>query len=902
MDEICSQHNKIEDNMKYLRLFIILTSFLSMTDMAHAQIGFGKPFFRNFSSIEYKGHNRNFDIECDNEGRVFVANFEGLLVYDGAQWTNFHTPGISRITALHKTPEGTIWFGGNNVLGYVESSDSISLRYLVNDLSDSLSIGEVSRIFNTDKELRFATSEGQLFSVKNNKLHFLGPHTDKRQLIHFNGMEVTDEIKVQDMGFSVIGTTAFGVIAKRFDGTTINILTTEDGLCSNNINAMAYDGKGTIWGASDNGLFAIYQSNIYGHYGESDGLYGQVTSILADRDRLYVGTLQGLFILGENDKFSRVPEIDLACWQIIKNNDGTILAATANGVFSISQSVHQIIPNHTLSLYAEPDGKFLAGTLDGIIQCSLNGSTITTDHIANIVKFRYHKGCVWAVDINNATYYRPESGTHFARGKSKDYSVLFDYTDKDGHIWKTSRNGHGLVSSALSEKQNKWCKPLSDYSIQAMDINQDGIAWIGGNFGLIRMNLNLMNSIDMYSPNIYIRSIKYGTADIHISVAQDKHDPIGKTIYSYRLHDDDEWSYWTTDQMFNFNNIAPGSYQISVRLSDAYGNIATSKPILFEVPIPFFFRWYMLVVYVLFFLFLAYLFFRWRTYRTQLEKERLEEVVKERTRDLKEAQNLLLRQEREATVGKLTKGLIDRILNPMNYINNFSHLSIGLAKDLSENLEDDKENITPDIYEDSVDVIDMLKTNLEKIQQHGLSTTRILKAMEELLKDRSRKLEPANIVTLCDQALEVFSKYNNETITQYSVRIEKNYSQDELISRLSAQNMSRAILSILANSIYAVRKKAEREAAGSYTPTIRISLFGRSSDSPARIGIYDNGIGIEDSIIDKVFDPFFTTKPTAEAPGVGLYFSQQVIQDVGGSISISSVKDSHTEVTITLPK
>ena len=49
------------------------------------------------------------------------------------------------------------------------------------------------------------------------------------------------------------------------------------------------------------------------------------------------------------------------------------------------------------------------------------------------------------------------------------------------------------------------------------------------------------------------------------------------------------------------------------------------------------------------------------------------------------------RKERLASIGQLTKGLVDRILNPLNYINNFANLTSGLAKDLRENLDSQKE-------------------------------------------------------------------------------------------------------------------------------------------------------------------------------------------------------------------
>ena len=120
------------------------------------------------------------------------------------------------------------------------------------------------------------------------------------------------------------------------------------------------------------------------------------------------------------------------------------------------------------------------------------------------------------------------------------------------------------------------------------------------------------------------------------------------------------------------------------------------------------------------------MFIRWRMARLLKEKMRLENIVEERTSQIRQqkdeieeksnslekaleelnaAQYQLLRQERMATVGTLTKGLVDRILNPMNYVNNFSHMSLGLLKDIKENLEDDEEKMTPDNYDDCLDIV-----------------------------------------------------------------------------------------------------------------------------------------------------------------------------------------------------
>ena len=109
--------------------------------------------------------------------------------------------------------------------------------------------------------------------------------------------------------------------------------------------------------------------------------------------------------------------------------------------------------------------------------------------------------------------------------------------------------------------------------------------------------------------------------------------------------------------------------------------------------------------------------------RKQLkQKEYLAKVVEERTIELRiqrdqvlneskklsdaldalaKAQDELVRKEKLATVGQLTQGLVDRILNPINYINNFAGLSANLIKDLKENITDQQAIMSKEKHRDS---------------------------------------------------------------------------------------------------------------------------------------------------------------------------------------------------------
>jgi signal transduction histidine kinase len=325
----------------------------------------------------------------------------------------------------------------------------------------------------------------------------------------------------------------------------------------------------------------------------------------------------------------------------------------------------------------------------------------------------------------------------------------------------------------------------------------------------------------------------------------------------------------------------------------------------------------MICLYILLFGVCVYGLVQLRLRQLEKDKLQLEKVVQERTAevvkqkdeiqekseslekaldDLHSAQNQLIRQEKMATVGKLTQGLIDRILNPLNYINNFSKLSQGLVKDIEANIEDEKDNMSEDNYEDTVDVLGMLDGNLQKVGEHGVNTTRTLKAMEEMLKDRTGGVVEMDLSSVFKQDEEMVGKYYAEDIAQYHITTKFNYPESGVMVKGNPDQLSKTFMSLIGNAIYAIVKKAQRKPYEAV-----LSLDATVADGMVSIVIRDNGIGIEEKILDKIFDPFFTTKTTGEASGIGLYLSHDVIQNYGGNITVESVKDEYTQFTITLP-
>lgn len=247
-----------------------------------------------------------------------------------------------------------------------------------------------------------------------------------------------------------------------------------------------------------------------------------------------------------------------------------------------------------------------------------------------------------------------------------------------------------------------------------------------------------------------------------------------------------------------------------------------------------------------------------RTIELRVQRDKVMKESKELSiamEALAKAQDELVRNERMATVGNLTKGLLDRILNPVNYINNFAELSINLLKQIEQNITGEDTVMSKENYEDTVEILAMISGNLNKIAEHGVNTVRIVKDMEELLKDLKGHMVPADINNLCKVNLDIIAKQFENEIKQHNIKLNFSRLTLSLMIEMNIEQMSKLLIHLMKNSIYAIGRKAARE---SYEPQLSVEL--EKLNSSICIKVRDNGIGIKDNIKDKIFEPFFYHK------------------------------------------
>lgn len=292
-----------------------------------------------------------------------------------------------------------------------------------------------------------------------------------------------------------------------------------------------------------------------------------------------------------------------------------------------------------------------------------------------------------------------------------------------------------------------------------------------------------------------------------------------------------------------------------------------------------------------------------------LEKQRilsqqndlLEKQVAERTsaltqslKHLKATQQQLIQSEKLASLGELTAGIAHEIQNPLNFVNNFSEVSVELLDELkSERTKEERDE------ELENDILDDIFQNLEKINYHGKRASSIVTGMLQHSRASTGKKEPINLNALADEYLRL--SYHGLRAKDKSFNAKMNTCFDESLPKVNIipQDFGRVLLNLINNAFYAVQAKS-KQANEEYIPTVSVST--EATEQKIIIKVTDNGTGIPKELRSKIFQPFFTTKPTGQGTGLGLSLAYDIVtKGHGGTIELDSTEGEGTTFIITLP-
>jgi len=282
----------------------------------------------------------------------------------------------------------------------------------------------------------------------------------------------------------------------------------------------------------------------------------------------------------------------------------------------------------------------------------------------------------------------------------------------------------------------------------------------------------------------------------------------------------------------------------------------------------------------------------------------LEKQVNKRTRELKNSlvqlqatQDQLVQQEKLASLGQLTAGIAHEIKNPLNFVTNFSEVSVEMIDEVREELN----AISPEPKE-ALEILNDIELNLKKIHEHGMRADSIVKSMLQHSRGGNGEMEPVALNLLVKEYVNLC--FHGMRASKKPINVDLIYELDETIGDvpLITEDFSRVIINLCNNAFDAMREKAEKSEEKAEKHASKLTIRTKKDGKIVYLDIEDNGLGIPEQMKDKILQPFFTTKKGTQGTGLGLSITNDIIKAHGGSLNVESEIGIKTKFTIILNK
>jgi two-component system NtrC family sensor kinase len=243
---------------------------------------------------------------------------------------------------------------------------------------------------------------------------------------------------------------------------------------------------------------------------------------------------------------------------------------------------------------------------------------------------------------------------------------------------------------------------------------------------------------------------------------------------------------------------------------------------------------------------------------------RLFQDVEASLKDLRTAQDRLVQTEKLASLGQLTAGIAHEIKNPLNFVNNFSTVSVELIDELREALGG--VHVDSKLRAEISEIADTLQGNLDRVVQHGKRADAIVKNMLLHSRQGSGEHRLVDINALVEESLNLTYHGARAEKQGFNITLERSFDPAAGEADLFPQEITRALLNLISNGFYAATKRKAEANGSNYEPTLAAAT--KNLGDRVEIRIRDNGTGILPEVKEKLFSPFFTTKPAGEGTGL----------------------------------
>ena len=718
--------------------------------------------------------------------------------------------------------------------------------------------------------------------------------------------------------------------------------------------AFADGARGQLWVGSIKGLYrfdyhtgkATSFSTLIGRPGE---LVDQpIMSLLYSKGTLWIGTFdEGLKRLSRNGSVVSIGEklhshhglSAKGVMSMLRARGNRLWLGTFGGGLNVlnlrTDIVHQLpygiaqsgsVSSPIISALAQaPNGDLWIGTINGGLDLAHpNGTVIRVfKHVRsdlhslpsdNIYALAVdNKKRVWAATsdglalvVGSASSPRSISFKTFSRAQGLSSTSLFAVVPQaDGNLWLSGTNGLMLFdpkTGVVKTYHKQDGLSIENFNQGAYLALRDGLICFGGNGGFTLFNPSRVIAAHEYPPRLVLTGVKLlgepasGIPDPWLikTLNLNYQDTIVSLDFgvlaftfpranrlSYRISGiTNKWITLPADQRIVLTNLNPGKHTLEVRGENSAS--IWSKTLRLRInmsPPPWESAWaYAIYLFVLFAI-VAYLLNKYRLEQSRQarERERLEAMVMARTRELTEANQQL----HEAI--KVKSDFLDRMSHelrtPINGV-------VGMAEIL------DRSSLT-----------EAQAKIARTIRSSGKLLLHLVNDLLDLSKAKSGKLElealPIDLKQLLQESADLFMGLAREK--GLTVIVEPPESIEAVLQRSTLLGDALRIRQILINLIGNAVKFTEK---GGITIRARLNCVD-ATNAEVELTVSDTGIGMDAKTMGRIFEPFTqadeSTSRRYGGTGLGLAICRELVERMGGRISVQSVPEKGSTFAVELP-
>lgn len=231
-------------------------------------------------------------------------------------------------------------------------------------------------------------------------------------------------------------------------------------------------------------------------------------------------------------------------------------------------------------------------------------------------------------------------------------------------------------------------------------------------------------------------------------------------------------------------------------------------------------------------------------------------------------QNKMMQQQKLASLGQMSAGIVHELNNPLTLISGFSGY---LFKALSKTLSEENKQAFKNIIE---------------------STDRMRNIVKDLLLfSRSQGTSARTSVNINEIVTKVIA-LENAYLKHEDVDVSTEFGAIPDIF-VESEKLIQVFVNFFSNSMHALKNTDKK--------SIWIKTSYEEAGNLVSIVFKDTGKGINKQILNKIYDPFFTTKEVGSGTGLGLSIVKEIIELSGGTISVKSEEGKFTEFTLKFP-